>query len=406
MKSIVLPDNSEALFYYKAVDRAGKTVTGDVLAVGRKEAIEKLHAQGLVPIQISPKKTWLFWRRDKRLSGQEAMLFSEELAVLLESGLPLEESLKMLATSFQGKLLEKTLFLQEAVRSGRTLAEAMKDSHAFTGFFVSTVEAGERTGHLAHTFSSLAQAQGRMEALKSDLRSILIYPLILAFAAFAVLCFILTYVIPQFEQMFAEMQAVLPWPTLVVLSLSHFLSRWGWIFLLFFVSLYFWGRYFLRDEAKRIQLERWLLKKPFIGSLWQRIEAARFARMAATLLASGVALLETIELAAQASTMKAVRQSLLAAREKVKDGKSLVEALGTEAIFPDLALTMLKVGENTGALESMLQKVAALFEKESERFLKRLITLLEPVLILGLGVIIGIIMMSIVSALMGMNRLV
>ncbi len=410
MKSFVLPDHSEISFYYKAINQAGKTVTGEVAARERKEAVEKLHAQGLVPVQVTPKtskrKRWQFGKRQGALSGQETLLFAEELAVLLESGLPLEESLGMLSRTFQGTLQEKTLFLQDQVRAGKTLAEAMQDSQAFAKFFVSTVAAGERTGHLAETFASLALAQGKMEALKGDLRSIFIYPLVLAFTAFAVLVFILTYVIPQFEQMFAEMQAVLPWPTIVVLAVSRFLSHWGWIFLVLLLLFYGWGRRELGDEGKKIRLERWLLQKPVIGPLCQKMEAARFSRMAATLLANGVALVDTIALTAEATITAAARQSLLAVREKVKNGQSLVDALKEDPIFPDLALTILKVGENTGALESMLQKVAAIFEKESERFLKRLMTLLEPLLILGLGAVIGIIMMSIVSALMGMNRLV
>jgi general secretion pathway protein F len=325
----------------------------------------------------------------------------------LAAGLPLDRSLSLLGNLVEAEEFTKVIqTLVEAVRAGKSLAVSMGEHpDVYPKLYVNMIRAGEAGGILESVLRHLAEYLERSVALKEDIKSALVYPAILAAAAGLSLIVLFIYVIPRFAVIFKDVGEALPWITKIVLDFSRILSQYGWAILLLLLIASAAGIYYFRSPEGRAEWDRQSLRIWLLGDLLQKFETARFARTLSALLKGGVPLLEAL------GTVQGVVGNRLLARAvgqvqvRVREGKGMSQPLGESGLFPPLALNMIAVGEETGKLEGMLSEVAEHYDQEVKRTTKRLTALLEPALILGMGLIIGLVVVSMLLAIFSINDL-
>ncbi|MCG4452775.1 MULTISPECIES: type II secretion system F family protein [unclassified Pseudomonas] len=402
------------LFHYRAVSDNGEVQQGQLEVADEQAVLEQLRTRGLIPIEIGPQRGWQAWlqldlssllgaSRSKKL----VILFTQHLASLLQSGVPLDRSLEiMLRVSVDAPMQQLISPIQEGVRRGVSLSRILSERpELFSGFYISMVQASEVAGDLAEGLNNLAYYLERSKSLRDRLVSALIYPVILLGVSVTSLLVILTYVIPQFRQLFDDMGAALPLSTQIVISVAEVL-RGSAVWLLLLVLAAVWGwRQLLKQPGYRLQWDRLMLRLPLFGSLRQRIETARFARSLGTLLTGGVALLQALNIARQTLSNQLLVEQVGIAAESLKQGRQLAAPLLASGVFPVLALQMIQVGEETGRLDEMLLKVADTYDREVEVAIQRMLAILEPMLIVGLGVLIAGIILSVLVAIMSITEI-
>ena len=404
-----------AFFQYRAADHGGKIVEGVMEADAEQSVISRLHDMGCVPLRIvvpgdralagSPQRLPLFSKR--KVSQQQLLQFTQELSTLLAAGLPIDRSLSILGGLVEGEEFGKTLrTVLEAVRAGKSLAASMGEhSEVFPKLYVNMIRAGEAGGILESVLRYLAAYLEGTLALKEDVKSALIYPMILATAAGASLIVLFLYVIPRFSAIFKDVGKALPWITRIVIDFSQALTQYGWIILLLVIvgivgGVYYWRTPEGRAEWDRVCLHAWLL-----GDLMRKFETARFARTLSALLKGGVPLLEALGTVQGVVGNRLLSRAISQVQVRVREGKGMARPLSESGLFPPLALNMIAVGEETGKLEGMLAEVAGFYDQEVKRTTKRLTSLLEPILILGMGLVIGIVVISMLLAIFSINDL-
>lgn len=404
-----------AFYQYRAADHAGKVVEGVMEADGEQSVIARLREMGCVPLRIalpgeraiggSRQQLALFTTR--RVSQQQLLQLTRELATLLAAGLPLDRSLSILGHLFEGGEMSKVLrSLVEAVRAGKSLAAAMGEHpDVFPRIYVNMIRAGEAGGIMESVLRYLTEYMESTVALKEDIKSALIYPAFLAMAAGASLIVLFLFVIPRFSAIFKNIGQSLPWITQAVIGFSELLSQYGWILLLVILASVAGGIFYIRTPEGRSEWDRIILRAWLIGDLVQKFETARFARTLSALIRGGVPLLEAL------GTVQGVLGNRLLARAigqvqvRVREGKGMARPLAESGLFPPLALSMIAVGEETGKLDGMLAEVANFYDQEVKRTTKRLTSLLEPALILAMGLIIAIVVISMLLAIFSINDL-
>jgi len=404
-----------AFFQYRAADQAGKIVEGVMEADAEQGVVSRLHEMGCIPLRIAvpgdrlagPQIPRLPLFAKRRVNQQQLLQFTRELSTLLAAGLPLDRSLSLLANLVEGEEFTKVIqTLLEAVRAGKSLAASMGEHpDVYPKLYVNMIRAGEAGGILESVLRHLAEYLERSVALKEEIKSALVYPTILAGAAGLSLLVLFIYVIPRFAVIFKDVGEALPWITKVVLNFSQILSQYGWAILLVLVFASVAGIYYFRSPEGRAEWDRQSLRLWLLGDLLQKFETARFSRTLSALLKGGVPLLEAL------GTVQGVVGNRLLARAvgqvqvRVREGKGMAQTLGESGMFPPLALNMIAVGEETGKLEGMLSDVAEHYDQEVKRTTKRLTALLEPALILGMGLIIGLVVVSMLLAIFSINDL-
>lgn len=404
-----------AFFQYRAADQAGKIIEGIMEAEAEQGVVARLHEMGCVPLRIAvpssagvgstPLAAPFFSRR--KVNQQQLLQFTQELGTLLSAGLPLDRGLSVLGNLVEGEELTKVVrALVESVRAGKSLGSAMGEHPAvFPKLYVNMVRAGETGGILESVLRYLTDYLERSVALKEDLKSALVYPVILASVAGLSLIFLFLYVIPRFSLIFKDVNQALPWMTKVIIDFSRLLTEYGWILAILLVLGLVGGNFYIRSPEGRLEWDRFCLRAWLLGDLLRKFEMARFARTLAALLKGGVPLLEAL------ATVQGVVGNRLMARAigevqiKVREGKGMAGPLTESGLFPDLALNMIAVGEETGKLEGMLANVAEHYDQEVKRVTKRLTSLLEPILIIGMGLVIGVIVISMLLAIFSINDL-
>jgi general secretion pathway protein F len=343
----------------------------------------------------------------QRVSQKHIGLITQQLAQLLKAGLPLDRALTVLISVNNESKVQKLLTrIQEAVRGGSGLADALEaQSGVFTRLYLNMVRAGEAGGSLEVVLERLADFLERSKALKDTVTSALIYPLILLLVAGASVVILLTYVVPQFQTLFDDAGEALPLATQIVIGLGEGVRRYGWLGVVLLAgSVLFFRQQFSQIET-RYRWDRLALRTPLIGDLIAKVETARLARTLGTLLRNGVPLLTALGIVREIIANQVLSQSLGAVAENLKAGQGLAEPLLKQQVFPPLAIHMIRVGEETGQLDAMLLQVADTYDGEVQTTVKRLLSLLEPILILGLGLIIAGIIMSILVAIISINDL-
>ncbi len=403
-----------AQFQYQAVSADGERQEGLLEGEDQAAVVLQLQQRGLIPLSVEPfsgqKRShgrFPLARSANRLTDRHVLAFSQELAALLQAGIPLERALEIMSRVGRDESLRTLLHqVQEGVRRGQTLSKVLAErSDAFSHFYLSMIQAAETAGSLEQGLLDLAYYLERSRDLKDRALSAMLYPMILLAVAGLSLIIILTYVVPQFQQLFSDMGQALPLPTRVVIGVAEFLQNFGaWLLLLLLLCGYLLRKWLAQPEP-RLAWDRTLLRLPLIGSLVQRLEMARFSRSLGTLMKGGVPLLNGLAIARETFTNTMMAQTVRQAAESLKEGKRLAEPLLASGLFPPLAMQMIQVGEETGNLEGMLIKVANVYDREVDTAIQRLLTVLEPVLIVGLGVMIAGIILSILVAILSINEL-
>jgi general secretion pathway protein F len=402
------------VYHYRAVSDGGEIQQGQLELSDERAVLAQLHARGLIPLEISTRRAWQSWLqmdfndllggvRSKRLVIQ----FTQHLASLLQSGVPLDRSLDiMLRVSVDENMQQLITPIQEGVRRGVSLSRILAERpELFSGFYISMVQASEVAGDLAEGLNNLAYYLERSKSLRDRLVSALIYPVILLGVSVASLLVILAYVIPQFRQLFDDMGAALPLSTQIVIGVAEALRGSAIWLLLALLALFALWRWLLKQDDYRLQWDRWMLRLPLFGALRQRIETARFTRSLGTLLNGGVALLQALGIARQTLSNRLMIEQVGIAAESLKQGRQLAAPLLAAGVFPVLALQMIQVGEETGHLDEMLIKVADTYDREVETSIQRLLAVLEPLLIVGLGLLIAGIILSVLVAIMSITEI-
>ena len=402
------------LFKYKYVNAAGDLTEGQMTAENREVLVERLRKAGHVPItaeEVSGGAILEFLNRDvfksRGISSKDLTIITDEMATLLNAGLTLEQTLKILS-ELQDRdsvrlMMEHVL---ADVRGGATMADALAArDDVFPADYISMIRAGEASGALDVVLERLAGYRERADAIAEQVRSAMIYPLILLVLAGVSIVVLLTLVVPQFQPIFEEAGENLPWSTQMLMETGEVVRSYGLFGLGALVLAALAGKQWLTKPENKLRKDQWMLALPLFGELVQKTETARFSRLLGTLLGSGVALLNALSIVTDTFNNKRFSQALEQAAVKVKDGARLADALIVEGIFPRLSMQLLQVGEETGQLEAMLVRTADIYDREITRTIDRLLTLLVPIVTIGLAVIVAGIIGSVLMAILQINEL-
>jgi general secretion pathway protein F len=397
-----------SLFKYRALDSQGVAQNGNLEARHQDLAIAALQKRGLLVLHIEAAGLGGLGNALGRgmLSGAALVSFTQQLATLLGAGQPLERSLGILLKQ-PGQPQTRALIerIREQVKAGKPLSVALEEEgNQFSSLYISMVRAGEAGGALESTLRQLSDYLERSQLLRGEVINALIYPAFLVVGVLGALALLLAYVVPQFVPIFKDLGVPIPMITEVILALGQFLSAYGLMVLVGLIAL-IWGMAVrLRDPQRRERRDRRLLGIRIIGPLLQRVEAARLARTLGTLLHNGVALLQALVIARQVCTNRALQAQVAQAAEAVKGGGTLAGAFGAQPLLPDLALQMIEVGEQAGELDSMLLKVADVFDVEAKRGIDRMLAALVPTLTVVMAALVAVIMLAIMLPLMSLTN--
>jgi general secretion pathway protein F len=396
-------------FSYKAVTPDGKVLQGEIEAATREAVIDRLRGQGAIPIRADECQ-----RRERRklvlprlftktsVTPRDITHLTRELAILLEAGLPLDRSLSTLgslASPAPIKSLVDTLLTQ--VRGGATLADAVEgQGTVFPGFYAGMVRAGEAGGSLEKVLNRLADTLEYNQTLQDDIRAALTYPILVVILTVVSLTVLMTLVIPEFRPLFDEAGTELPLSTKVIIAVSDFMLVWGWAIPLGFLAFVLALRQHNRTRLGRERWDRWMLGLPLLGDLIVKIETVRFTRTLGTLLSNGVTLLNALDMACGTLGNQALATAVANVRGSLAEGAGLSGPMGEIGLFPQLALQLIQVGEESGQLEQMLLRVANIYDGEVKRSIQNILALLVPAITIALGILIAAIIGSMMSAIL------
>ena len=404
-------------FTYAALDAKGEQTTGAVTANTEQEAIQQLRAQGLYPTQILEEgkgkkgaKTGPPSKRNaqakpkaskKNLGGsvkpKSLMIFTRQLATLIDSGLPLLRSLTVLEKQEPHPVLRATVSaLAENVQGGSTFSESLaQHPRIFNKLYVNMVKAGELGGVLEIVLNRLAEYQEKAQKLKNKIVSAMVYPVIVMFIAVAILVFLMIFIVPRFEEMFANTEQDLPMISQIVFGTSKFflarplfVPNIVFVFILFFVGVFLfnlWGR----TKGGRTMIDTLKLKMPVLGDIQRKSAVSRFSRTLGTLVTSGVPILQALNITRDTAGNVIISQAIEKVHEAVKEGETIVTPLQASGVFPNMVISMVDVGEETGQLPEMLLKVADVYDDEVDNAVTALTSILEPIMIVILALIVG-----------------
>lgn len=389
-------------FTYRAKDHTLQVIEGTIEADNEAAAITRLGSQGVFPIslvEVGAPSTSLPSVLARRIAPQTLAYTTRQLADLLGGGLPLLNALTLLAKQTEQPVLQRVIeSLASAVRDGRAFSDALGDHPTvFPPLYVSMVKAGEVGGGLEQTLGRLAELGEHEAELKSRLRNASAYPLFVLGVSCAMTIFLIAYVIPKLSLVFLETGQLLPLPTRILLGVSQLLTRWWWALALALTAAVWLARAWYASPAGKAALDRAFISVPAVGALVRRIETARFARNLGTMVGQGVPILQALEVVARNVANAALQRAVMDVSVAVREGSSLAAALASTAQFPVFVSNMVAVGEESGTVDGALMKVAATYEREINRTIQTLTTILEPVLLVVVG---GIVMFIVLAMLL------
>jgi len=381
------------VFAYQGRTGQGSTA-GEIEAPDRSAAVSQLRQKQILVTSIKEKPAAKVAAAPKvggKVKDRDMAIFTRQFSTMIDAGLPLVQCLNILAEQSDSKILRGvTARVARDVEGGSSLAEALRrHPRTFNDLFTNMVEVGESGGILDVVLQRLSVYIEKAAALKGKVKSALIYPVTIVGVAFTVIVFMLTFVIPTFAKMFAQMGADLPLPTKIVMMASDFMLGYWWaVFGGVFGGIYLLRRYY-RTEAGQSVIDALVLRLPVFGTLIRKVSVARFTRTLGTLVSSGVPILEGLRITARTAGNKVVEKAVLATRQAVSEGKTIIEPLKASGVFPPMVTQMINVGEQTGALDAMLAKIADFYDEEVDVAVGGLMALMEPMMICFLGVVIG-----------------
>jgi type IV pilus assembly protein PilC len=384
-------------FEWKGRGRGGQDQAGVLVADSKEAAIASLRRQQIVPTIVKEKgKEIAFPKFGGGVPPKDVAIFTRQFSVMIDAGLPLVQCLEILSAQQENKTLQRALTQTRLdVETGSNLADALrKHPKIFDNLYTNMVAAGEAGGILDTILQRLAQYIEKAVKLNGQVKSAMIYPVAVIGIAVLVIVVIMWKVIPVFDSLFASLGAELPMPTKVVIAMSNFIGDFWWLMgILGFGFVVFIRQYYKTEKGRRV-LDQMQLKTPVLGALLRKIAVARFCRTLATLTASGVPILDGLEITAKTAGNSIIEDAIMATRKSVEEGKTISEPLEDTGVFPNMVVQMIGVGEQTGALDAMLSKIADFYEEEVDTAVAGLMKLLEPVLIAFLGVSIGFIVVA------------
>jgi type IV pilus assembly protein PilC len=384
-------------YQWKGRARGGEEQTGVLTADTKDAVINMLRARQIQVTAVTERgKEFSLPKFGGGVSQKEIAIFTRQFSVMIDAGLPLVQCLEILAQQQNNREFQKTLLaVRTDVESGSSLADALrKQPKVFTDLYCNMIAAGEAGGILDTILQRLSVYIEKIVKLKSQVRSALIYPIAVITIAIGVVTIILWKVIPTFATLFLELGAELPLPTQITIAASKFLGRYAIFMLIGLVATIFMLTSWHKTYKGRRAIDGFILKTPILGNLFKKIAVARFCRTLGTLTSSGVPILDGLEITARTSGNGIIEDAIMETRKAVEEGRTISEPLRDTDVFPPMVVQMIAVGEQTGALDAMLQKIADFYEDEVDEAVANLMALLEPVMISFLGVVIGGIVIS------------
>ena len=398
------------VFVYRAADRRGQTIDGVMEAPDARAVVERLHKDAYFPIKVSPhaeRTRWLSLGGGSRVRGGDLLAMTQQLATLFEAGLPLDRALSILEElAPNGRVKAIVADLLHSVRGGMSLSEAMAKHHPrpFSRLYINMVRAGEKGGVLEVSLRRLAEFLESRAAFNEAVISALAYPLVITTVGAGAIVFLMTFVIPRFAIIFKDLNQAIPLPTQILLNISAALQSYWWAIVLVVLAGVVAWRMWTGNPAGRLAWDHTLLRLPIVGRVVMKVETARFARTLGTMLRSGVPVLGALGVVGDMMSNQAVGTAVSRLSDGVKRGGTIAAGMQQHGTFPSLAVHMVRVGEETGRLEEMLLKVADTFETDVRAELKRVLGLLEPAIILCMGVLVAFIVVAMLLAIFSINE--
>jgi type IV pilus assembly protein PilC len=396
------------LFAYKARNLSGKLLTGKIEAESRDAAIAQLRNRNYYVVQINPAmdfKLDLDKLLNLKIKVKDLAVFCRQAATMIEAGIPLLQCLNILTQQTESKKLREILkAVIMDIENGKSLSEAFRIHQRYLpGIFIDMLTAGEVSGTLDQAMDRLANQFEKDHELKEKIKSAMTYPLVIGAFAFLAMVILLVVVVPVFVEIFEQVGAELPLPTRIMLGVSKACTNFWYLILPAPLLLYFGLKSFAATDRGKVITDRLLLKLPVYGKLTQKTITARFARTLATLLKSGVPLMQSLETVENVVGNTQVTKIIKAARENIKEGENMSPILLNASFFPPMAVNMIAIGEESGALDALLEKVAIYYEQEVETLVAKLSSVIEPLMIAGVGIMVGFIAVSIYLPLFGLS---
>jgi type IV pilus assembly protein PilC len=382
-----------AIFVYKAKTKGGRRLKGDLETPTLEMAEASLRRRGYQDIKVKPRPKDLFEGTflEGKVKSRDMVVFSRQFATMINSGVPILQTLQVMCDQTDNAVLRRRLYqIRNEIEGGSSLYDAMKKHpQVFDDLYTNMVNAGEVGGILDVVLNRLSEYIEKAANLKAKVKGAMIYPAVVSVVAIAVVAVILVFVIPTFEELFKDMKGAMPAPTVFVIGLSRFVTSNILYILVGIIAFVIAFRLFLKWERGRKIFDRTILFMPVFGPLLRKVAVARFSRTLGTLIASGVPILSALDIVGKTSGNKTVESGVEKARMSIAEGQTIAEPLDETGVFPPMVIHMISIGESTGALDSMLGKIADFYDDEVDVAVNALTSLIEPIMIVFLGVVVG-----------------
>ena len=406
-----------SVYEYMALNKVGKNVNGIIDADSSVAARQKLRGMGIFPIEVTETLTEqkeqtsrstsvsLFF---KRVKPGELSAITRQLSILLGAGITLVASMDALLSQISNPILKKIMAqVKEAVNEGNSFAFALSQHpRVFSQIYINMIRAGEASGSLDLVLDRLAEFSENQQALKARFRAALAYPVLMSIIGTLILFFLITFIVPNITKIFSDMHQSLPLPTLMLIGLSSFLKSFWWLVFIVLIGSVVLIKKLIKTPKGRYVWDKLKLRSPVIGPISIKMSMSRFGRTLGSLLQSGVILLQALKIVRNIVGNTLITEVIDNAMEEIEKGKSLAVTLSKSPWFPPIAVQMISVGEQSGELEKMLNKIADIYERETESQIMALTSMLEPVMILGMGLVVGFIVISILLPIFEMNQMI
>jgi type IV pilus assembly protein PilC len=378
-------------YTYSARNLTGALQQGEIELPTREEVVGFLRKQKLIPVKIQEKKSTLSLTIGTGIKTREIVIFTRQFATMINSGLPLVQSLDILHTQTENKAFAKVIArVQHDVESGHTLADALRQHpKVFTDLYTNMVAAGEVGGILDVILLRLATFLEKSDALRRKIKGAMVYPGVILAVAVGAVATLLVFVIPTFQQMFDGVGVALPGPTLFVIWLSEMLQAYWYLIIAAVAAVVFIVRSIYKTDSGQLTIDRMLLRAPVFGNLLRKTAVARFTRTLGTLVSSGVSILEGLEITARTAGNRVIHDAVMESRASIAGGETISDPLKRSGVFPPMVVQMINVGEQTGGLDEMLTKIADFYDDEVDQAVEALLSAMEPIMIVFLGGIVG-----------------
>ncbi|HOJ60767.1 MAG TPA: type II secretion system inner membrane protein GspF [bacterium] len=400
------------LYEYKAKKLSGEVIEGILEADNRKLVINKLQQMRVFPISVKERgggrglNQEISLQTFSRISSKDVTTFSRQISDLLRAGLPLVRCLDVISQQTDNPRMNRVIKAVDSdVQGGMAFCDALaKNSRVFSPLYCSMVRAGEVGGMLDAVMERLADFMEAEQETRSKIISALTYPAFMMVVCVLVIIVLFTVVVPNFMVMFQDSDMELPVSTQLLLSLTHFIGTWWWAMLLTVVTAVLMIRKFVQTEAGALQFDRFKLRLPLIGELIRKREIAKFGRTLGTLLGNGVQILKALAITEEVITNRILKSEIQKFQENIKEGERLSKRMAESKLFPPVAVNMVAVGEETGNLENTLQRVADAYEKETDRVIKTMTTIIEPLMIVIMAVVVGFIVFAMIMPIFQISQ--